>query len=437
MTAAAAAPARKPARPPRVRRRRSTELGLVALAGGITVWAYILASLGKSASLPADVLPFLGVMLGLLLAGHVALRRLAPRADQVLFPIAGLLNGFGYVFIARLDRDLAALQALWSVLGVVAFTGTLLFVRRVRDLERYRYTALLGGLALLLLPLAPGIGRVVNGARLWVRVGPVSFQPGELAKLALAVFFAAYLYEKRELLTLRIRRGHLPQVRHLGPLFLAWGASLVVMTMQRDLGSSLLFFTLFVTMVWVATGSAAWLAMGAGLFAVGAVGAWTVFTHVQQRVQVWLDPWPVADGTGFQIVQALYAFGSGGLTGSGLSLGSPGKIPAAETDFIFAVIGEELGFLGTSAVLCGYVVLVGVGLRVALRADRDFEKLLAAGLTTILGVQTFIILGGVTRLVPLTGITLPFISYGGSSLIANYVLLALLLRLSEEEDRSP
>ncbi|MGH9284669.1 MAG: FtsW/RodA/SpoVE family cell cycle protein, partial [Acidimicrobiales bacterium] len=252
---------------------------------------------------------------------------------------------------------------------------------------------------------------------------------------ALAVFFAAYLVERRELLsmaTFRVGGLLLPDPKHFGPLLGAWGFSLVVITFEKDLGSSLLFFALFVAMLWVATGRGFYLGLGGGLFAAGAVAAWATFAHVQQRVDIWLDPWADASGSGFQIVQGLFAFGSGGVAGTGISLGSPGRIPAATTDFIFAVIGEELGLLGTTAVLIAFLLMVGSGLRIALAAQGDFEKLLAAGLTTILGFQTFIILAGVTRLVPLTGITLPFVSYGGSSLVANYVLLALLLRISHD-----
>jgi cell division protein FtsW (lipid II flippase) len=415
--------------------RRTTELGLLVLAVLVTVGAYALASLGKAASLPADVVPFLVVIVALLAAAHLAVRRLAPNADGVLLPMAGLLNGIGYVFIARLDRDLAGLQAVWTGLGVAAFCATLLVVRRARDLERFRYTFALLGIALLLLPLAPGIGRNINGSRIWIRLGASSFQPGEIAKLALALFFAGYLVERRELLqsfTVRLGPVGLPDPKFLGPVLGAWGFSLVVMIFERDLGSSLLFFALFVAMLWVATGRAFYLALGGGLFAVGAVFAYNAFAHVQHRVEVWLDPFKDAGGRGFQIVQSLFAFGSGGVAGTGISLGSPNRIPAVSTDFIFAAIGEELGLIGTTAIVVAFLLMVGIGLRIAVQARSDFEKLLACGLTVILGTQTFIILGGVTRLVPLTGITLPFVSYGGSSLLANYVLLALLLRISSD-----
>jgi peptidoglycan glycosyltransferase len=411
--------------------RRRTELGLVVLAAVVIVGAYALAALGKSASMPANIGPFLLIILGLLGAAHVAVRRLAPNADSVLLPVAGLLNGIGYVFIARLNPHLSGLQATWTALGVGAFVGTLVVLRRARDLLRYRYTFMLLGIGLLLMPLLPVVGRNINGARLWVRVGAITFQPGELAKIALGVFFAAYLVENRELLA-DFGRGRLPPLRTVGPVLLAWGFSLVVMTAEKDLGSSLLFFALFIAMLWVATGRNAWLAVGAVLFAGGSAFAYESFNHVRTRVTIWLNPWPHSADISYQLLQGLFAMGSGGFGGAGLGLGSPQQIPAAATDFIFAAIGEELGLLGTAAVVVAFLLMVGAGLRIALRAEQPFEKLLAAGLTTILGVQTFIIIGGVTRLVPLTGITLPFVSYGGSSLIANYVLLALLLRVSDD-----
>ena len=414
--------------------RRNTELGLVLLGVVITLGAYVLAGLGQTATLPADILPFLGFVLVLLAFACVATRRLAPNADGILLPLAALLNGIGYVFIARLDKDQAALQATWTAVGVLAYVATLMFVRRARDLERYRYTLMLGGLALLMMPLLPGIGRNINGSRIWVSFGPINFQPGELAKIVLAVFFASYLVEKRQLLGMalwRVGPMRLPEPKHLGPLLLAWGASLVVMLAERDLGSSLLFFALFVVVIWVATERAAYLAFGAVLFAVGALFAWTQFAHVEDRVDVWLHPFEDFEDSGFQLGEATFALAEGGVAGEGLGLGSPERIPAVETDFIFAAVGEELGLLGTTAVVVCFLLMIGTGLRIAARADNDFDKLLATGLTTILGIQAFIIIGGVIRLVPLTGITLPFVSYGGSSLVANYILLALLIRISD------
>ena len=421
--------------------RRNTELGLIVLGTLVTVGAYVLASLAEDATIPANIGPFLAVVLGLQLAAHVAIRRLAPNADGTLVPIAGLLNGLGYVFIVRLDearatpKGLAGLQSAWVAVGIGAFIVTLLVIRRVRDLERYRWTIGFLGIALLLLPLVPGIGREYFGARIWVSIGPINFQPGEFAKILLAIFFSSYLVEKRELLAVsshRIGPVPLPDPKHLGPVLLAWAASLIVMISQKDLGSSLLFFALFVALLWVATERATYLVIGALLFAGGALFAHSQFVHVQDRVAIWLDPWADAKDDGFQIVEAQFAFSAGGLTGTGINLGSPSRIPLAETDFIFAAIGEELGLVGAGAVLVAYLLMIGAGLRIALRTEVPFERLLATGLTVLLGIQSFIIIAGVLRVLPLTGVTLPFVSYGGSSLIANYVLLALLLRISDD-----
>jgi cell division protein FtsW (lipid II flippase) len=416
--------------------RRNTELGLIVMAAVLTAGAYALAGLGRSSSLPANLAPFLLIILGLLAVAHVALRHLAPSADGILLPLAGLLNGVGYVFIARLNADEAAAQALWTALGVGAFVATLALVRRARDIERLRYTFALVGIGLLLMPLLPVVGQNINGARLWVRLGPLTFQPGELAKIALAVFFASYLVEKQPLLAMGTRKVAglwVPNVRHFGPIVLAWAFSLVVMFWEKDLGSSLLFFALFIVMLWVATDRNVYLGIGGAMFAAGAFIAYTAFDHVQTRISILTDPWSVANDAGYQTVQAMFAFAAGGITGTNLGQGSPQRIPAVSTDFIFAAIGEELGLLGTAAVLMAFLLIVGAGLRIAMRVESPFEKLLAAGLTTIIGLQTFIIIGGVTRLVPLTGITLPFVSYGGSSLISNYILLALLLRISADD----
>jgi cell division protein FtsW (lipid II flippase) len=291
------------------------------------------------------------------------------------------------------------------------------------------------GLGLLVLPLAPVIGQEINGARIWVSLGPVNFQPGEFAKIALAIFFAAYLVDKRELLALSTRRlfgMSLPEIRHLGPILAAWGVSLMVMTAQKDLGSSLLFFTLFVVLLWIATERPSYLVMSLLLFAVGATVAWTRFGHVRHRVDIWLDPWADPLGDGFQVVQSSFALADGGLTGTGIGVGTPDNIPAVETDFILAAIGEELGLLGTTAILLAFMLMIGSGLRIALHTDRPFDKLLAVGLTTLLGFQAFVIIAGIVRLLPLTGVTLPFVSYGGSSLLGSWMLLALLLRISDD-----
>ena len=424
--------------PSLVRRRRSTELTLVVMAGLITAVAYTLASLGANAQIPARIGPFLGLLLVLVGVAHIAVRLLARGADGTLLPVAVLLHGIGYVMITRLDDELAALQTLWSFVAIAAFVATLFLVQRTADLARYKWTLFFGGAFLLLLPMVPGIGVNINGARIWVQLGPISFQPGEFAKIALAVFFAAYLAERRELIaasTWKIGPLRLPEFQYIAPILVAWGFSVMVMVGQRDLGSSLLFFTLFVVMMWVATERVTYLVIGFVLFGAAAFAAWKMFGHVQTRVDIWLDPWQDEYGKGFQIVQALYGIGDGGIVGTGLGRGSPDKVPEAQNDFIFAAIGEELGLVGATTVLMAYLLLIGAGLRIALRTDRTFDKLLATGLTTIVGVQAFIIVGGVIKVVPLTGITLPFVSYGGSSLLSNYIVLAILLRLSDASAR--
>jgi peptidoglycan glycosyltransferase len=417
-----------------VTNRRNTELGLMVLVVIITASAYVLASLGADATIPANIVPFLLAVLGLLLLAHLALRRLAPDANPILLPVAALLNGLGYVVIAGLDEQLARQQAVWTAVGIAAFIATLVVVKRPRDLTRYRYTFALVGLGLLLLPLMPVIGETINGSRIWVALGPVNFQPGEVAKVVLALFFAAYLADQRELIATSVWKVgplRLPDPKYLGPVVVAWLVSLVVMVYQKDLGSSLLFFALFVVMLWVATERPSFLVLGAALFAAGAYAAWRLFGHVQDRVDIWLDPWQDPSGTGYQVIQGFFAMGFGGVVGTGLGLGGQVRIPASENDFIFAVIAEQLGLLGGTLVIMAFLLMVGAGLRIAITADHAFDKLLATGLTLLLGVQAFIIIGGVTRLLPLTGVTLPFVSYGGSSLVVNYVLLALLLRLSD------
>jgi peptidoglycan glycosyltransferase len=417
--------------------RRRTELGLIVLALLIIGGAYALASLARAVKIPANIVPFLGVVFLLFVVAHVANRRLAPRADAMLLPIAALLNGMGYVVIARLNEKLAAQQAAWTAVGVLGYGLTLALFRRVRSLERLRYTIGLVGVGLLMLPLLPVVGVSIHGARIWTRIGPISFQPGEFAKLALAIFIAGYLVERRELLsmaTFRIGPIVIPEPKHLAPLLAAWLLSLMLMVFETDLGSALLFFVLFLAVLWVATGRTSYLAVGGTLFAGGSVLAWSQIAHVHERVTVWLDPWKTAQGTGYQIIQAQYALAYGNLGGTGLGFGLGGRIPFQETDFIFAIIGEEMGLFGTAAFLVAYLLMAGSGFRIASRATDPFSKLLATGLTTLLAVQSFIIMGGVTRLLPLTGVTLPFVSYGGSSLVANWVLIALLIRISDDAE---
>lgn len=426
--------------------RRNHELALLALAAGITAGAYALASLGRTASIPADLLPFLGVVFGLLLVAHLVIRRVAPQADPTILPVVALLNGIGYVFIARLANDiddaasLPGQQATWTAVGIAAFTATLVAVPRIKVLDKYRYLAAITGLVLLVMPLLPVIGREFNGARIWVSIGPINFQPGEFAKIALAVFVASYLAEKREILTeARLTFGpmSLPEPKHLAPVLLAWGASLVVMVAEKDLGSSLLIFLVVVVMLWVGTSRFSYLLTGMGLFVVGSWVASRRFSHVQDRIDIWLDPFADANGKGFQPVEASFALANGGLTGTGPGRGEPYRIPEVETDFIFAAIGEELGLVGSVGILVAFVVMVTSGLRIAIGTRDDFGKLLATALSALIGIQAFIIIGGVVRVVPLTGITLPFVSYGGSSLVANYVLVALLIRISQDGARRP
>jgi cell division protein FtsW (lipid II flippase) len=416
-----------------VGRRRSTELTLIVMAGAITAVGYVLASLGANAVIPARIGPFLALVLALVGVAHVAVRLLARGADPTLLPLAVFLHGVGYVMISRLDDQFAAQQSLWSLVSIAAFVGTLLFVQRATDLARYKWTFFFVGAFLLMLPLAPVVGRNINGARIWVGYGGFGFQPGEFAKLALAIFFAGYLSERRELIantSLKIGPLRIPELQYIAPIIVAWGFSVMVMVGQRDLGSSLMFFTLFVVMMWVATEQVRYIVIGFVLFAVAAYLAWRMFGHVQTRVDIWRDPWADEYGKGWQIIQGLYGIGDGGITGTGLGRGSPDTIPYAESDFIFAAIGEELGMVGATAVLMSYLLLIGGGLRIALRTEHPFEKLLATGLTTIVGIQAFIIIGGVVKVVPLTGITLPFVSYGGSSVLASFIMLGLLLAVS-------
>lgn len=416
---------------PAGRRSRGILLLLLALAIGIA--AYVLVGLGKRGRVPVDLALYGSIFVVGYCSAWALVRRVARAADPALLPAAAALTGLGFAVIFRLSGDLAAEQATWLVVGLLAFAATLLLVRDHRQLDAFTYTIGLIGLALLLLPIAPGIGRTINGARLWVQIGPVGFQPSELGKVFIVIFLASYLNANREVLSTGTGPFGLPQARHLGPILLAWGASLAILFLQKDLGASLLYFAIFVVMLWVATGRAWYLLIGLALFAAGAYLGYLAFSHVQLRVDVWLhalDPAKVnAQGYG-QLAQGQFGMATGGLFGSGLGRGVPTTIPFASTDFIFAAIGEELGLLGSTAVLLLYVVLVGKGLRIALEVRDGFGQLLAVGLATMIAIQTFVIVGGVIRVIPLTGVTLPFMSYGGSSLVSNFILLALLVRVS-------
>ncbi|MEA2488004.1 MAG: hypothetical protein QOF16_1658, partial [Actinomycetota bacterium] len=365
----------------------------------------------------------------------IVMRRSARQADPLLLPLAAVVNTVGLAAVYRLSpKSLGPTQVVWTIVGIACFVATVVFLKDFRVLARYKYIFGFTGLALLLLPATP-LGVPINGAQLWLRFGGFSFQPGELAKLCLVIFFAAYLAERKELLAVASRRVagiHLPDLKHFGPLIVMWAVSLLVMFYEKDLGSSLLFFSVFIVMLYVATARAAYVAFGGGLFAIGAYLGYSAFSHVRERVDIWLhvfDPKLIKD-QGYQLAQGLFALATGGLFGTGLGRGRPDLIPEAATDFIFPVIGEELGLMGTAALLVCFFLLVGRGLKIALAQRDDFGQLLAFGLTAMLGIQTLIILGGVTRLLPLTGITLPFVSYGGSSLLSNFILLGILVRIS-------
>jgi len=417
--------------------QRNRELSLLILGlivGGGALALVVVANDAKNIGLAT---PLITILSAVYIGAHVFMRRIARGADGLLLPLAAILNALGLAAVYRLSPEkYGAAQLTWTIFSVACFVGVLWFVRDVRVLARYKYVLGFIGVGLLLLPLTP-IGRTINGARLWVSVGDFNFQPGELSKIFLVIFFAAYLAERKELLAIASRRLlgiHFPDVKHFGPLLVMWGLSLAVMFYAKDLGSSLLFFSVFLVMIYIATARVIYLAAGSLLFGIGAFIGYRTFSHVAERVTVWFDvfnPKYVQD-EGFQLAQSLFALSAGGLFGTGLGQGRPDLIPEAHTDFIFSALGQELGLLGAAAILLCFMLLVGRGLRIALTQRDDFSQLLAAGLTTILGIQTFIILGGVTRLLPLTGITLPFVSYGGSSLLSNFILIALLARISHQ-----
>jgi len=417
------------------RARQGAAVALTILALILSLGAYVLVGLGKRGRVPVTLALYGSIFAAGFLIAHVAIRRYAPRSDPALFPTAGVLTGLGFAMIFRLAGGLAAEQATWIGVGLALFVLTLVVVRDHRQLDAYTYTIGLAGLVLLLLPIVPGIGETINGARLWVSLGPVTFQPSELGKVLIVVFLASYLDAKRELLaigTSGVGPLRLPPLKHLAPLIVAWATSLAVLFLEKDLGASLLYFALFVVLLWVSTGRFTYLVIGLVLFAAGAYIGYVAFAHVQVRVDIWLHALDAnrVHASGYQLAQAQFGMATGGLVGAGLGRGSPGLIPYASTDFIFAAIGEELGLFGTAAILLLFVALVGKGLRAALRAPDGFGTLLATGLSAILAIQAFVIVGGVTRVIPLTGVTLPFVSYGGSSLVSNFVLLALLVRVS-------
>jgi cell division protein FtsW len=361
------------------------------------------------------------------------MRVFVSRADGLLLPLAAALTFMGLVMIDRLDSKLALDQLIWIVVAAVCFVLVVLFLRNYESLAQYKYT--LGIIALLLLASTMFLGKEVNGARLWLVIGPLHFQPAEIAKVLLVVFLAAFFAEKHELLTVsthRVLGVPVPEVKYFIPLLLMWGVSVLMMIFQKDLGSSLLFFGIFICIAYAATARKTYVFVGFALFLLGAYICYLAFGHVQVRVLTWLHPFDpkTIQNQSYQISQSLFALSTGGASGTGLGLGHPTFIPASTTDFIFSAVGEELGLLGAASVVLMYVLMVYRGIKVALSHRDDFGKLLAVGLVSIIALQSFLIMGGVTRLIPLTGITLPFVSYGGSSLVANFILLGLLIVLS-------
>jgi cell division protein FtsW (lipid II flippase) len=429
------------------RTRRNVELVLLLLAVAITLLAWVSVDLGVRETVPAQLVTVGGGLLGLVLVFHLVLRWRASYADPLLLPIATLLNGFGLVMIHRLDLaggrtgvdSDAGRQLVWTGLSVVLAAVFIVVVRDHRLLRRRTFTAMAIGLVLLLLPLVPGLGTTIYGSRIWIRLGPLSFQPGEIAKLALTIFFAGYLVSVRDVLSLtgkRVLGFTFPRGRDLGPILIAWLVSLAVLVFEKDLGSSLLFFGLFVGMLYVATERVSWIAIGLLLFAGGAYLAYKIFDHVQERVGLWLDPFSQASlDQSDQLAKGIMGLAAGGLFGTGLGQGRPWLVAFANSDFIFSSFGEELGLFGVGALLALYAVFVERGLRTALGVRAGFGKLLAFGLAFSVALQVFVVIGGVTRVIPLTGLTTPFMSLGGSSLLANWTLMAILLRISDQARR--
>ena len=431
------------------RRRRGAELVLLVLSLVVGVGAYAAVGLGVQGKVPADILTYGGWLTLLVVACHVTVRLRAPYADPILLPVVSALNGIGLAMIHRIDLArqaadskapaFASSQLIWMTLGVALFIAVLLLVRDHRRLQAFTYTLGLVSIVLLLLPLAPGIGTDINGARIWIHLGPLSFQPGEIAKLLLVLAFAGYLVVHRDALALAGRRVlfvDLPRGRDLGPILAMWLISLAILVFQNDLGSSLLFFGLFVVMLYIATERPGWLVVGGVLFSVGAYLGYIFVGHVQVRVEGWLHPFAPASQS-YQVVQGLYGMAWGGLVGRGWGQGQPQITPISWSDFILPSLGEELGLTGVMAIILLYGLIVERGLRIALISRENFGKLVAAGLALAFALQVFVVIGGVTKLIPLTGLTTPFMSQGGSSLVANWAIVALLLRISDHARRPP
>ncbi|MGA4850048.1 FtsW/RodA/SpoVE family cell cycle protein [Streptomyces sp. G5(2025)] len=437
--------------------RRNTELALLAFAVVIPLFAYINVGLALDGELPSGMLGY-GMGLGLLAGvGHIVVRKFAAYADPLLLPLATVLNGLGLVVVWRLDQSerlqnlakaqfgafspSAPNQLMYSAIGIALFVVVLIFLKDHRVLQRYTYISMVGALVLLLLPLVPGLGKNIYGAKIWISVGGFSIQPGEFAKIVIAVFFAGYLMVKRDALALASRRFmglYLPRGRDLGPIIVVWAMSILILVFETDLGTSLLFFGMFVVMLYVATERTSWIVFGLLMSAAGAVGVASFEPHVQQRVDAWLNPFSetVLQTNSDQIAQSLMAFGSGGVLGTGLGQGNSDLIGfAANSDFILATFGEEMGLAGVMAILLIYGLIVERGVRTALAARDPFGKLLAIGLSGAFAIQVFVVAGGVMGLIPLTGMTMPFLAYGGSSVIANWALVGILIRISDTARR--
>ena len=433
--------------------RRWVEFFLLVMAWGIGLLGTVQIGWVTGEGMTERLWITAGVVGGLALLMHIAVRIWARYADPIMLPVATLLTMLGLLMIYRIDvaasrraelsdappptPDVYS-QLTWYAIGTILFIAVLVLLPDHRRLARYTYTFGLAGLILLVLPLAPIIGTTVNGATLWIRVGDLSFQPAELAKILLTIFFAGYLVAKRDSLAVvrtKFLGIDLPRPKDLGPLVIAWLVSLAVLVFERDLGTSLLFFGLFVCMLYIATQRRSWIILGGLLFLVGAFAAYYNFAHVRSRVTVWLDPWAYSDTGGYQIVQSIFGLANGGVLGAGLGQGFPNLVPFAKTDFIVSALGEEIGVTGLFAIVLLYALLIERGLRTAVAARDSFGQLLAAGLSIVLGIQIFVIIGGVTGLIPLTGLTTPFLSYGGSSLVANWVIVAILLRISDRARR--
>ncbi len=414
-------------------RRRNQ--GLRLLTGSIILsWGALAAVQISHPQADPAVLALSAVLFAALYLGvHLVMRFSTPHADPILLPLICLLTGLGLSMIYRLDSGLAVRQFAWIVVGLAVFTLLVTLFRNYRSLANYKYLLGLAGLVLLFSTIRLGAGFLQPN--LWLNIGPFSFQPSEIAKILIVIFFAAYLSEKREVLsvfTRKVGRFSVPDVKHLGPLILFWVISLGLLVIQKDIGASLLFFGLFLVMLYVATGRGLYVGIGSLLFLTGATIIAKVFSYVGTRISIWINPWPYASGKGFQIVQSLFALGGGGIWGTGLGRGYPNLIPIVTTDFIFSAFGEEMGLVGMFAIIAIYMVFVGRGLTIAVKTSDEFGKLLATGLTAVFAIQTIVIIGGVTKLLPLTGITLPFLSYGGSSILANFILAGLLVIISNQ-----